>query len=241
MKPIQFEDLIVFENDNFLAVSKPAGLPSLHAREPDGHSLIEYAKQFNSHLQLCHRLDKETSGVLLLAKNENAYRHASIQFEKRKVEKNYHAICHGTHSFTNTEINHPLIITRSGKSAINYNNGKPSKTLVDTVKMYKHYTLVNAQPLTGRLHQIRIHLASQNAPIAADLTYGGKFPYLSEIKRNYKFAGKTREENPMMNRVALHAFSLKLLDVDGSEMIIQPEYSTDFYTLIKLLEKNDQL
>lgn len=239
MNKIRFEALVIFENEDYLAVNKPSGLPSLHARVPDGHSLIEYAKEYSEHLQLCHRLDKETSGVLLIAKNEEAYRNSSIQFEKRKVEKNYHAICHGTHYFENKEIKLALTTTRSGRSSVNHNLGKPSKTIVDTVKTFQHYTLVNAQPLTGRLHQIRIHLASQNAPIAADIIYGGKYPYLSEIKKKYKFAGKTREENPMMTRVALHAFSLKLSNIDGSPLFIQPEYTDDFKTFLKLLEKND--
>ena len=90
---------------------------------PFGHkkqktpTVFEQAKKYNNHLQLCHRLDKETSGVLLLSKHADAYSHAAQAFEKRTIKKIYHAISHGNHSFDDFKVDLPLVTTRSGRSA----------------------------------------------------------------------------------------------------------------------------
>ncbi len=238
MKRFSFKDAIVFENDNYYAINKPAGISSLHERIGTAISVFEAAKRFNESLQLCHRLDKETSGVLLISKHAKAYSHAAVSFEKRKVKKIYHAVSEGVHSFSELELSLPLITTRSGRSAINSLKGKESKTVFNTIENYQHYSLVECQPLTGRLHQIRIHLASQNAQIAGDSIYGGKAPLLSQIKRNYS-PNKTEIEKAMITRFALHAYSLEFNDVDGENLKIVADYPKDFGVFVKLLKKYD--
>jgi RluA family pseudouridine synthase len=239
VRKFNFKDQIVFENDNYLAISKPAGISSLHERLGLANSVIEQAKKHDQKLQLCHRIDKETSGVLLLSKHAKAYSNAAVAFEKRKVTKVYHAISDGVHSVTDLAIDLPLITTRSGRSAINKLKGKPSKTLVNSIEHFGHFTLMECRPESGRQHQIRIHLASQNASIAADEIYGGKMPFLSRFKRGFT-PNKREVEKPMIERFALHAYSLALQDIDGTELKIVADYPKDFGVFIKLLRKFDK-
>lgn len=238
-KSIKFKDLIIFENDQYIAVNKPAGMASLHERISDGNSLIELAQEFADDLHLCHRLDKETTGVLLLAKNIEAYSHASVGFERRSIKKTYHAITEGIHPFHETLVKLPLHITRSGRSSVNHIKGKECITVFNTIESFKHYSLVEALPQTGRLHQIRIHLASQHAPIAGDLIYGGSWPLLSKIKKKYSY-NRTGEEQPLITRFALHARSLQFKDKKGESIEITADYPKDFAVFLKQLRKYDQ-
>ena len=100
-KSIKFKDLILYESEDYLVVNKPGNISSLHDRGPNKKSMIELAKIYNENAALCHRLDKETSGILLISKNDEAYRNAAIQFEERKVKKEYHAVCDGYLEFDN--------------------------------------------------------------------------------------------------------------------------------------------
>ena len=238
MKRFKFKEQIVFENYNYLAINKPPGVSSLHERIGLANSVFEQAKKYDDQLQLCHRLDKETSGVLLLSKNSNAYSHAAKAFEKRIIKKTYHAISHGIHTYDDFTVDLPLVTTRSGRSAINKQKGKPSKTTFNTLENFTHYTLISCSPESGRQHQIRIHLASQNAPIAADEIYGGKMPFLSNFKKKFNLR-KDSEERPMINRFALHAYSLTLMDIDGTVLEIQADYPKDFKVFLSQLRKFD--
>lgn len=238
MRRFDFKKAIVFENDNYIAINKPAGVSSLHERLGQAISVIEKAKQHDENLQLCHRLDKETSGILLLSKHAKAYSHAAVSFEKRRVKKTYHAVSDGVHSFEEYTVDLPLITTRSGRSAVNKQKGKPSKTVFNTLEKFRHHTLVACSPTTGRQHQIRIHLASQGASITADDIYGGKLPYLSTFKKNFTI-GKDREETPVISRFALHAHTLELADMDGGPLVLIAEYPKDLDVLVKQLRKFD--
>lgn len=239
-----FKELILFENENLIVVNKPPFLSSLDERsrnEISGNgeiNLLRLAKQYSADAQICHRLDKETSGVLIIAKNPETYRHVSMQFEHRKVNKLYHAIISGTHEFNHLRIDLPILNIGNKNVAINKQEGKKAETLFNSLKYYKHYTLVECRPITGRMHQIRIHLASQRACIAGDDLYGGEPVYLSEIKRSYRI-GKDQEEQPVMKRFALHARQITFKINEEEEMTFEAPYPKDLATLIKLLDKFD--
>ncbi|MEY2925107.1 MAG: hypothetical protein RLZZ337_1655 [Bacteroidota bacterium] len=239
MKTFRIKQNIVFENDDFLAINKPAGISSLHERLGEAISIIELVKSINEEYQLCHRIDKDTSGVLLISKHKQAYIQASKTFEKRKVKKLYHAVVDGVHTFENLTINLPLITTRSGRAAINHQKGKPSTTSINSIENFGHYTLVACEPITGRQHQIRLHLASQHASITADTVYGGKLPYLSKLKRNFT-TNKTDEESPMIARFVLHAYSLELPGLNEEPLHIIAPYPNDMEVFVKLLRKYDK-
>ena len=239
MKFPKFEDLILFENDNLIVVNKPAFLSSLDEREGGDINLLRLAKQYSDDAQICHRLDKETSGAIIIAKTPEAYRLVSMQFEHRKVKKVYHALINGTHIFEDLHVDLPILNLGNKNVAINRQEGKPAVTVFNSLTYYKHYTLVECQPITGRMHQIRIHLASQRASIAGDEMYGGTPVYLSEIKRKYHL-GKDQDELPIIKRFSLHAREISFMIDDKTTMTFEAPYPKDFATMIKLLDKFDK-
>jgi 23S rRNA pseudouridine955/2504/2580 synthase len=239
MKLPKFQDLILFENPDLIVVNKPPFLSSLDEREGGEINLLRLAKHYWQDAQICHRLDKETSGALIIAKNPEAYRSVSIQFEKRKVKKVYHAIIDGTHVFENLFIDLPILNVGKGNVTISRQEGKRAETWFNSLRYFKHYTLVECRPVTGRMHQIRIHLATQRASIAGDEMYKGKPVLLSELKKKYRL-GKDQEELPIMKRFALHAYEVTFKINPEEEITVQAPYPKDFETLQKLLEKFDQ-
>jgi 23S rRNA pseudouridine955/2504/2580 synthase len=239
MKRYKFKDLIVFENDNYILINKPAQVASLHERIGVAKSIVQMSKQYHEDAQLCHRLDKETTGIMAIAKNPEAYRNLAIQFEKRKVKKKYHAVAKGVHEFKDLKIEASLAVTAKGVAKVNREKGKESVTIANTIRAFKNHSLIECEPLTGRLHQIRIHLSYCKAPLIADLQYGGEHLYLSEIKRkkfNLKWGD---EEQPLMQRVALHAHRLAFADVDGKLIDVEAPYPKDMRALLKQLENYD--
>jgi 23S rRNA pseudouridine955/2504/2580 synthase len=201
--------------------------------------MIRLAKRYLPDAQICHRLDKETSGALIIAKNPETYRFVSMQFERRQVRKIYHAIVEGAHIMENVTVNLPILNMGNKNVSINKKDGKPSETIFNSLHYYKHYTLVECRPVTGRMHQIRIHLATQHASIAGDDLYGGKPVFLSQFKRGYHL-GIDQEEQPVMKRFALHARQLDFKIDENTRMTFEAPYPKDFATLIKLLDRYDR-
>lgn len=238
MKYPRFEDLILFEDDDIIVVNKPPFISSLDEREGGEVNMLRLAKTYTPDAQICHRLDKETSGALIIAKNPEAYRAVSMQFEKRKVSKVYHAVIDGTHVFENLLVDLPILNVGRSNVTISRQEGKRAETWFNSIKYFKHYTLVECRPVTGRMHQIRIHLATQRASIAGDEMYKGQPVYLSKLKRKYHL-GKDQEEQPIMKRFALHAYEVTFALLNGEQVTVQAPYPKDFETLLKLLEKFD--
>lgn len=238
MKFPAFEDLILFEDDELVAVNKPPFLPTLDERSGDGPSLVRMARQYHSEAQVCHRLDKETSGVLLIAKSPEAYRHFSMQFEHREVKKVYHAVLEGIHDFRDLKVDLPIQNLGKGHVRISRREGKKAETFFDTLRVFRHYTLMECRPVTGRMHQIRIHLATQGAVICSDETYGGRPVYLSAFKKNYRL-GRGEEERPLIRRFALHARTISVALLGGTKITLEAPYAKDFAALLNVLEKFD--
>lgn len=239
MKYPSFKDLILFEDDNHIVVNKPPFVASLDERGGSGEvNILRLARQYSADAQVCHRLDKETSGAIIIAKNPEAYRSVSMQFEKRKVKKTYHAIVDGQVTFNELFIDLPILNDGNKSVTIDRKEGKRAETIFNSIKFYRHYTLVECKPITGRMHQIRIHLATQRAAICGDTMYKGKPVYLSSIKKGYRIA-KDDEEQPVMKRFALHARHVVFKGLDDQDIVIEAPYPKDFATLIKLLDKFD--
>lgn len=239
MKYPSFKDLILYEDDNHIVVNKPPFVASLDERGGSGEvNILRLAKQYSPDAQVCHRLDKETSGAIIIAKNPEAYRSVSMQFEKRRVKKTYHAIVDGQYQFNELFIDLPILNDGNRSVTIDRKEGKRAETIFNSIKFYRHYTLVECKPITGRMHQIRIHLATQRAAICGDTLYKGKPVYLSSIKKGYRIA-KDDEEQPIMKRFALHAKHVVFKGLDEKDIEIEAPYPKDFATLIKLLDKFD--
>jgi RluA family pseudouridine synthase len=234
VKPIRFPDLILLEDRDYILINKPPFVATLEDRN-DPQNILRLAKQYSEDSQVCHRLDKDTSGVLAIAKNPEAYRHLSMQFEGREVTKTYHAVVDGIHQFENEMVDAPILKQNDGTVKIS-RQGKDALTYFTTLKVYKYHSLVECTPVTGRTHQIRIHLSRLNASITGDDTYGGKPFFVSSVKRGFKME-KNAEEQPLIKRMALHAFSLEFMGL-SKEMSVQAPYPRDFQALLKQLSQN---
>jgi len=233
----QFEDLILHEDEHIILVNKPQDMSSLD--DKSRQNLHYLSQQYAEGLQLAHRLDKHTSGVLLIAKHPEAYRDLSLQFQHRKVEKEYVAIVGGTPRFEDYLIDLPLLISTNRKVMVHKQDGKPSQTRVTTEEMFRHYSVLRCKPITGRMHQIRVHLAAVNAPIAGDTLYGGADIMLSQIKRKYSFSLR-KDERPINHGFLLHAHRISFTHPGTQESVMfEAPFSKNMQTTFKVLRKWD--
>jgi 23S rRNA pseudouridine955/2504/2580 synthase len=235
MKYPVFKDLIVFENEDFIVVNKPPFLATLEDRALNTTNLLKLAKQYHPDAQACHRLDKETSGALAIAKNPAAYRHLSMQFENREVDKLYHAVVQGVHKFEDLEVDRAIQPGLKGKAKLAY-KGKPAQTIFNTLETYNRHSLIACKPITGRMHQIRLHLMYLKAPIVNDVLYGGEVLYLSSLKRKFNLKQET-EEQPLIKRFALHSTQLGFTLMNGEKVVVEAPYPKDFQVLVKSLQQ----
>jgi len=215
-------------------LNKPPGISTLEDRT-DTRNVLQELREWEPNAQVGHRLDKETSGALVVARHPAAYRHISMQFENRQVTKIYHAVGHGLHRFDQLLVDRPIQVLKDGTVRLAA-TGKPAQTRFDTLAVFKFHTLLQCQPITGRMHQIRVHAARVNAPLVCDEWYGGKPIYLSQIKSGFKLK-KEAEEEPLIKRVALHAYSIEFQLLDGSITKIVAPYPKDFRALLNQLKR----
>lgn len=234
-KPVKIQDIIIWEDEDYFALNKPPFISTLQDRA-DEVNLLDLAKRYSEDAQACHRLDKDTSGVIVFAKNPEAYRKLAMQFEARKVQKVYHAVVDGIHNFKEELVDAPILKQDDGISKIS-KAGKPAQTWFNSIHSYTQHTLVECRPITGRQHQIRIHLSVLKASISGDELYGGKLFYLSSVKRGFNLKKHTEEE-PFMKRMALHAKSLEFSNLKHESIIIDAPYPKDFQALVRQLELN---
>lgn len=232
---------IIFEDDHVLVVNKPADLLTIPDRfDAKKPSLLASLSQRLGKIFTVHRLDRETSGIIIFAKTEEAHRHLSIQFEKHETSKIYLALLDGVLHQEEGEIDKPIAphSSISGKMVV-AKRGKESLTLYKVIERFKHFTLVEANIKTGRTHQIRVHFQSIGYPLAVDVLYGRKqFLLLSEIKSNRFKLNKFEEEKPIMSRTTLHAYKLAFRHpVTEQPMTFEAPIPKDFSALLSQLRK----
>jgi 23S rRNA pseudouridine955/2504/2580 synthase len=237
MPKINFKGLILFEDKDYIVINKPSYISTLNDRNSEGNSIIEHARKYIPTAQVNHRLDKETSGALAIAKNPAAYRELSIQFEDRKVEKVYHAVAEGLHNFIDIKVDAPILPLVKGFVRIDFREGKPAETVFNTLNTFKRHSLIECKPITGRMHQIRVHLSHIGAPIVSDHRYGGKPLFLSSLKKHFNLKKET-EELPLIKRVALHARALSFKLLNKQPITVEAPYPKDLAVLLSQLEKN---
>ena len=231
--------MIIFENDHFIALNKPAGVLSIPDREQSQPSLKDGLIEKYGSIFTIHRLDKETSGIILFAKDEATHKYFSKQFEERTIEKYYMGLVHGSPQNKKGSIDaaimeHPVF---KGQMVVN-KKGKPSLTDYEVIEDLGKYSLLKFQIHTGRTHQIRVHAKNIGYPIACDPLYGdGKPVLLSSFKKKYKLSKHDEEERPMLNRVALHSYQLKFKDAEGSDFNLVAELPKDIRALVQQLRK----
>ncbi|MCL2720110.1 MAG: RNA pseudouridine synthase [Treponema sp.] len=228
---------IIYQNENIIAVNKTSGISVGGDRWDESKERLD--KLLESDLKIkkiytVHRIDKETSGIIVFAKNKDVHRDLSVAFEKRETEKKYIAIVHGKPSWKETTCNLALVPNGNKKhmTIIDKFRGKESLTIFICKTSIGNYSVLEVKPVTGRIHQIRVHAAALGHPIVCDGLYGKLSPVkLSSFKKAWR--GDPQEERPLLNRLGLHAFELKL---PGLELLTAP-LAKDMASLIKQMEK----
>ncbi|PZX64478.1 RluA family pseudouridine synthase [Hydrotalea sandarakina] len=201
---------IIFENEFFVAVHKPSGLLSIPDRMGKEQSLKDILIEKYQQIYTVHRLDKDTSGVIVFAKDEDTHRQLSLMFEERRVKKIYNGLIYGVPVHQSGTVDVP-IIPHPGKAGImtTGKKGKPAITDYVVVEQLGKYAWMQFEIHTGRTHQIRVHMKYIGHSIVCDALYGDAQPLLlSSIKRNFKISKTAEEERPLLNRLALHASEL---------------------------------
>lgn len=243
---------VLFEDDHLLAIDKPSRLLSCPDRydpaRPNLMGLLHrdikrgapWAAQRNTtYLANAHRLDFETSGILLLAKNKPALVHLANQFGSEKPVKTYIALVHGLPPEPKFECSQPLAPhpARPGLMRIDSKHGKKSRTLFEVIETFRSHALLACTPLTGRTHQIRVHLKAAGFSLVGDALYGGGLLLLSHLKADYRLK-KDREERPLLARVALHATRLTVRHpATESPVTIESAWPKDLTVAVKYLRK----
>jgi RluA family pseudouridine synthase len=246
---------VLYEDPHMLVVDKPAEL----AVEPDRWdasrpSLIGALHELAGNLddpatpgrfrpRLVHRLDKDTSGVVLVAKTVDAERALRRAFDEGHVRKLYLALVEGEHPLADGAeelIDLPLASDRRrGGLVVVSEEGKASRTRVAVERRFRGYTLLRCEPLTGRTHQLRVHLAAQGFPLVVDPLYGRRRSFaLSEFKRGYR-PKPGRAEAPLIDRLTLHALRLEFdaLPPGEGRVVVEAPLPRDLQRVLKQLSK----
>jgi RluA family pseudouridine synthase len=216
---------IVYEDEYLLGINKPAGL--LTIRDGYDASLPYVARLLENDfgkLWTVHRLDRDTSGILLLARNSECHRILNTAFESRQVRKIYHAVVVGNPAWSETLAEMPLMVDgdRRHRTVVSSTSGKPARTELRVLQRRPDYSLIEAHPLTGYTHQIRAHLAALGFPILSDNLYGDK-------PKSTSAAAENSQTNVPISRLALHAFSIQFPHpVTTLEMSLSAPYPDDF-------------
>ena len=243
----------LFEDDHLLAINKPAGLLTSPDRyDPDRPNLMKllhagidagkpWARSRNlTYLANAHRLDFDTSGVILLAKDKPTLVALGNLFGTDKPRKTYAAFVHGRPPEPQFEVNEPIGPNASqvGQMRVDRAEGKRSKTVFEVRESFRNHTLLRCRPITGRTHQIRVHLKWVRLPVVADTVYGGRPLHLSELKNNYHLK-PGRTERPLISTLALHAEELSLIHpVTQAEVKMTAPWPKDLNVALKFLRRH---
>lgn len=236
---MKLNSLIIAETDNWVAVNKPSGLLSIPDREGKEISLKVMLKEKYGNIFTVHRIDKDTSGVIIFAKNETEHAHLSAQFDNRKTTKIYQGLVNGTLVTPSGTINAPIAEhpAKNGTMMV-HRNGKESITDYLVLEDFGIYSWMQFQIHTGRTHQIRVHMQSIGHPIVADPLYGdGKGVFVSAIRKKFKLAKSEEEERPILGRLALHAASLTIEDSKGATLELAAPLPKDIQATLQQLQK----
>lgn len=236
--PLEFPLKIWYEDEDLFVVEKPPNLVTHPACGHRNDTLVNILLSLKVPLSsmygkeragIVHRLDKETSGLLMIAKNERVHEHLSRQFSERKIYKEYLALIWGSLNRDKIELNLKLKRDKKNRKKICVSDdGRISETTFEVLEVYRFISLIKCIPKTGRTHQIRVHLSYLKHPIVGDYLYGGKIengiPY--EKLRNFIKESK---------RFFLHSHRLVFKSLDGKEIEVVSPIPEDFEKLIEIV------
>ncbi|MDY6845896.1 MAG: RluA family pseudouridine synthase [Chloroflexota bacterium] len=222
---------LLYQNQDLLIINKPAGLLSI----PDGYNpqiphLRRVLEPIYGNLWMVHRLDKETSGIMVIARNSNAHRFLNAAFKKRAIEKVYHCLVSPAPDWRKLDIQLPLKVNadRRHRTRVDEKKGKPARSICEVKKTFNNGALLEINILTGITHQIRAHLRGFNLAILGDTLYSTGLP----------------SQPVEVPRMMLHARSLSFPDPATGEILkFSANYPDDFrqaYRMLKLPTNLDE-
>ena len=212
---------ILYSDEAIIVLDKPAGIPVL----PDGWEknssyLVKLLEEQFGKIYIVHRLDKTTSGIMVFARTAEAHRNLNIQFETHEAKKIYRAIAEGNPNWNEKIAKYPLRVNVGHKhrTMVDDKNGKPSETRFKIIKRYPDHALLEAELMTGRTHQIRVHAYALGHPLLGDVLYSAP-------------------ETKIIARPALHAYSLTFMHPTTNERIsFTVPYPAEFETALTNIE-----
>jgi len=235
---------IIYEDDDIIVLNKQADI-IVHPARGNTHGtlvngLVFYSDELSSGLGefrpgVVHRLDKNTTGVMVVTKNDTAQWKVARQFQQRQIKKSYLAIVHGCPELTADRINVPLGVHPKirEKYATLPETGKQAITFYEVLEEFRGYSLLKVRIVTGRTHQIRVHLSYIKHPVVADDMYGGKLIYRWQLKD-----AESIVEEPIINRPALHAHTLEFRHPKTERIVkFEAPLPDDMQNLLDMLRK----
>jgi 23S rRNA pseudouridine1911/1915/1917 synthase len=237
---------ILHDDADVVAVNKPAALAAIPGRGETDSVLERLARQLglpctgkqDPRLRVVHRIDKDTTGVMLFAKHVDAQRALSHQFQNNTVGKEYVALVVGKVAEDEGTIDAPLAPhpTQRDRMAV-VKKGRPAITAWKVEQRLRRFTVVRAFPKTGKTHQIRVHFLHLGHPLAIDPLYGSAEPiFLSQHKRHYR-PTRGEEERPLISRLTLHAHKLSSTHPNGTPLTLEAPILKDLRATIAQLAK----
>ncbi len=208
----------LYEDENVIAIDKPEGLCSIPERLEKNTDLLSLlAVKLGLRPYVVHRLDRDVSGVILFAKNAASHASLNEQFSERTMRKSYKAVVHGTPLEENGKIEKPIRKFGSGRMGIDAKDGKEATTMYSVEKKFGNATLLHVSPISGRRHQIRVHLYSIGHAILGDVLYGDR-----SLQKNYP-------------RLMLHAASIQFKQLSGEPLQIKSPFPPSYEAVLNSL------
>lgn len=245
----RIDGYVVYEDEHLVAINKPPGLLTIPDRAGKEISLKQILRNKYGEIFTVHRLDKDTSGLVAFAKTEEAHKQLSQLFEARETLKIYNGLVIGSPFEKSGVINEPIAEHPSKKGLMTVykkarpddpvGRGKESVTEYEVLENFRLYSWMQFRILTGRTHQIRVHMKHLGHPIVCDELYGdGKPVFISSIKKkNFRLSRNEETERPILSRLALHSSQLKF-DLFNKKYVLEAELPKDLRALLQQLRKN---
>ena len=235
---------IVWEDSHLIGLNKQAGI-IVHPGRGIGsgtlvNGLVYYAESLSSATDkfrpgIMHRLDKDTTGIMLVAKTDEAHWRLAQQFEHRQVEKTYLAVVEGQMELLGDLIDRPIGMHSvfRDRCAVRPVSGQQAQTFYEVTEAFRGYSLLTLKPRTGRTHQLRVHMSYLKHPLVGDRTYGGKLVSLAELSSD-----RSLDSSPLIERQALHAWKIQFRHpITGQQLQLEAPWPDDFRRLVETLRK----
>ena len=233
---------VLYADEHVIVVNKDPGVLTVPDRfDPFKLNLATALRRAYEEVYVVHRLDRDTSGILVFARDRTTHKNLNAQFLDRSADKFYLAITSGTPHPREDLVDKPIgpDPRGGGRMRVDYHGGKESATAYEVVESYREQALVRLQLFTGRTHQVRVHMAAIGHPLAVDPLYGGADGlYLSKIKLRRFNLKQGTEERPLLARVSLHAYQLAFDHPStGQRVDYTANPPKDFRSAVRQLQK----